>query len=141
MSEQQSSEEQPSAEERKLINDLNMAVGLWDHFRRVLMDRWRECEKKHRGAILVENIDSFKTVITNPRQGSIAFRFETEHPPRVYRHNEYPGNSGVGYLRFGTDLDDGSDGFYERRLPPKVDRFVSFQELADECFQILRQAR
>jgi hypothetical protein len=107
------------------------------------MGRWRQCERKHRGAILVENIDSFKTVITNPTtKGSITFRFEPEHPPRVYRHNEYPGNSGVGYLRFGTDPNDGNDdGFSERWPPPKVDRFVSFQELADECFQILRHAR
>jgi hypothetical protein len=103
------------------------------------MSRWRECESKHRGAILVENIDSFKTVITNPTtKGSITFRFEPE-PPRVYRHNEYPGYSGVGYLRFGTD--DGNDGLYERRPPPRVDRFVLFQDLADECIQILRQAR
>jgi len=72
-------------------------------------------------------------------KGSITFRSETE-PPRVNRHNDYTGNSRVGYLRFGTDLNDGRDGFYERR-PPKMDRFVSFQELADECFQILRQAR
>jgi len=54
MSEQESTEEQPSAGERKLINDQNMAEGLWDHFGRVLMNRWRECESKHRGAILVE---------------------------------------------------------------------------------------
>jgi hypothetical protein len=94
---------------------------------------------EHFESIVAEDFGKFETVIRNELTGEwIYLQFEPQ-PPKIYSSNRYDGNHWTTYRRFKKDPKDSRIKLWEHR-PPDGERFVSIEDLADECLSVLARS-
>jgi hypothetical protein len=109
----------------------SLALHQWQALRAML-----KAGMEHFESIVTEDFGKFETVIRNKRTGEwIYLQFEPQ-PPKIYSSYQNNGKREISYRRFEKDPKDSRIKLYEHR-PPDSERFVSIEDLADECVGVL----